>query len=334
MEGIVLITGANGFIGSFIIEEALKKSYKVLAAVRNTAKKLAIENTAIEKVTLSFGDKDLMTKQLKAIIEQYGKIDYVIHNAGITQANNTAEFHKINAQAAFDFAQALIDAKIPLKKFVLISSLAAYGPGNQLFEPIQPNSKYAPISAYGSSKMEAEKLIKQLPNLPYIFINPTAVYGPRDKDFFEFIQLVNKGWEINLGWHKQVVSMIYVKDLAKAIIGLMGSTAMHKSFFVSDGQAYPKKVLGTTVKNILGKKTISLTIPLTPVLAIVKTIDWFYALFGKRAFLNAEKLKEISSANWHCNSRNTWETIGSNPDYLLEKGLSEAITWYKNNRWL
>ncbi|MFY8005405.1 MAG: NAD-dependent epimerase/dehydratase family protein, partial [Chitinophagaceae bacterium] len=116
MKGIVLITGANGFIGSFIIEEALKHSYKVLAAVRNTAKKLAIENAAIEKVTLSFGNKELMTNQLKAIIEKYGRIDYVIHNAGITQANKTAEFYQINAQASFDFAKALAEAIIPLKK--------------------------------------------------------------------------------------------------------------------------------------------------------------------------------------------------------------------------
>ena len=167
-----------------------------------------------------------------------------------------------------------------------------------------------------------------------MIIAPTGVYGPRDKDFLQFIKLINSGFELYLGAGKQMISMIYVKDLTRAVIELLKLPMVNQRYFVSDGIHYSKEKVGEIVKDVLQKKSVKLTLPLTPVILTVAGIEKIYSLFGKRPFLNQQKLAEISHPNWTCNSNDLWIDITSSPQYLLEEGMRETVSWYKENKWI
>jgi UDP-glucose 4-epimerase len=225
---------------------------------------------------------------------------------------------------------------MPVQKFVLISSLASYGPGDKTkMNPIQVNDVHRPISEYGKSKSKATQYIRSLTNLPHLVIHPTGVYGPRDKDFFQFIKLVSRGFEPYIGRHKQQLSLIYVKDVAKAVVALLSSSCVNRSYLLSDGNGYDKEQIGIEARRSLRKKTVKIKLPLKLVQMAVSGIDGVHQfLFNRLPFINREKLDEISSANWLCNSNDIWNHINDKPSFDLQQGVTETIEWYKKNNWL
>jgi nucleoside-diphosphate-sugar epimerase len=138
-----------------------------------------------------------------------------------------------------------------------------------------------------------------------------------------------------VGRHKQQLSLIYVKDLAKAVIGLMDSAHVNTSYLLSDGISYDKEQIGMEAKRTLKCKTIKIKLPLKVVQTAVSGIDRLYNVFLNRMpFINREKLNEISSANWLCNSEAVWTDLKQRPAYDLQKGIAETIDWYREQRWL
>jgi nucleoside-diphosphate-sugar epimerase len=334
MKKKVLITGASGFIGSYLVEEALQQGYEVFAGIRKTSSRKFLQHPDIRIIEFDFSSPLKLRQQFDQQKRDHGGFDFIIHNAGITQANSLEEFHTVNFFYTQYLVEAVKGANMPLQKFVLISSLATYGPGSTDFKPIKVDDECRPISDYGISKLKAAQYLAAS-GLPYLSVHPTGVYGPRDKGFFQFIKLVNRGLEPYVGKHRQSLSLIYVKDLARAVISLLGSAAINQTFLVSDGEVYNKEQIGIETKKILRKKTIKLVLPLKAVRVGVSCLDTVNrVVFRRLPFLNRQKLEEISSPNWLCSSEEIWQSINGKPQYNLASGIAETIAWYKENKWL
>ena len=336
MKPNLLITGASGFIGSHLIEEALLQ-YNVFAAVRKSSKLHFEGHKDVHVIYLDYQNVNALAEQLILLKEKYGRFHYIIHNAGITRANTIEEFNKVNNIMPQQFVQALKLADNIPDRFLLISSMAAFGPGNiTTMSPITVQQPMNPISHYGASKKAVSEYFLSQSVVPFTIVYPTAVYGPRDKDFIELVKLINKGTEPCLGLYKQILSMIHVKDLAFAVVGLLTKAPINSQYIVSDQKNYDKKELGNIIKKILQKKTISISIPVTPILWIAALVEALYKIFApkKMPLLTREKIREISCANWSCDAKDVWQTLGSNPEYNLQTGMQQTINWYKNNGML
>lgn len=331
----ILITGATGFIGSFLVEEALRQGYEVVAGIRKSSKTHYLKDLDIQYAVLDLTHPELLQQQITDL-QKTSPFEYVIHNAGITQESRHEDFIRSNYHYTRNLAKAAGDTEVAVKKFVLVSSLAAFGPGMPAtLQPIACGDEKRPLSVYGRSKLLAEQYISAQEKFPYLIINPTAVYGPRDKGFLPFFKMINLGLEGYVGRRGQQTSMIYVKDLARAIVSLTIADAVNRSFLVSDGQAYAKEVLGATARTILQKKTWKLHLPLPAVKATVGVVDRVHRMVkGYPPFLNREKLEEISQPNWLCDSSETWRILNDQPKYSLEEGFRETIDWYQKERWL
>ena len=335
MKKKVLITGASGFIGSFLVEEALKQGYEVYAGVRKSSSRRFLQQPELRFVELDLSSASLLRQQLQNFAAANGGFDFIIHNAGITQANQPEDFHTVN----FHYTQYLIEAvkaaDMPLGKFILISSLATYGPGDaETMRPIDVEDECRPVSDYGKSKLQAAQHLASS-GLPYVIVHPTGVYGPRDKGFFQFIKLVNRGLEPYVGRHPQRLSLIYVKDLARAVVALLSSGSVNRTYLLSDGSSYDKDQIGTEAKSILRKKTLKIMLPMKAVQVGVSCIDGINrVLFNRLPFLNRQKLDEISSPNWLCNSEAIWQSIQDKPQFSLRSGIAETIEWYKKEKWM
>ena len=325
----VLITGASGFLGYHLIQAALQSDLEVFAAIRKSSDIEHLKELNIQYTHLDFSSVDDLQKD----IEEKG-YNYIVHAAGITKAKTADVYNTVNASYTRNLALAAASASVNLQKFVFVSSLAALGPLTSLGGQIQDDTEARPVTLYGASKLLAEQYLNEIPDLPFVIIRPTAIYGPREKDIFILFKSINKGWEPHIGRFDQQLSFVYVTDLAQVIMKALGSPVSRKSYNVTDGLAYNRYALAEGVKKALSKKTFSFHLPVKAVHALAITMDLIYSKSEMTPALNKEKMPELTAINWNCNIKNIIDDLKYNPQYTLEKGLTETVKWYKDNNWL
>lgn len=323
-----MITGASGFVGFHLIAEALKNNLEVYAAVRRSSKIDHLKDFSIRYVYPDFDDMASLINDLQE--KQYR---YIIHAAGITKARSSDEYQHVNAEYTYNLALAVVKSEIELKKFVLISSLAALGPLNNLKETLTEETVPRPVTAYGKSKLLSENKLKTFASLNYTILRPTGVYGPRDRDILIFFKQLSKGIEPYIGNFQQTYSFIYVTDLAKAAIKALFA-GNKKTYNLSDGNNYDRYELGNMTKQALKKKTLKFHLSLRFVKAIARLSEFYSLLSNKASALNVEKLNELGAVSWSCSIANAKADLGYQPAYDLQKGVAVTIKWYKANKWL
>ena len=327
----ILITGASGFVGGFLVEEALNRGLEVYAAVRRSSNLQYLQDARIKFIYIDFENKD----NLKSIFSQ-NKFKYIIHNAGLTKTPIKEQYFKVNATYLENMIEALIVSNSVPSKFTFISSLAAYGPAEHTENGlVTEDSDPHPVTNYGRSKLQAEKYLKSKKEINYTIIRPTAVYGPREKDLFTVYDLINKGLEMTVGLTDQKLTFIYVKDLVSVIIDSTLDSKKNVAYFVSDLEVYSSTRYNELIRNALGKtRSFKLRLPIP----LVKTLGFIAEKAGKVTgtypALNIEKVNELEAKSWICDSTNLVNDLNFIPKYGLKEGLEESIAWYKKNNWL
>jgi len=328
MKERVLITGASGFIGYHLIKEALANNLDVYTAVRKSSKTDHLKAFNIKYTYPDFTDPDALKKEIAE--NQYS---YIIHAAGVTTARSQQEYNDINAGYTHNLATAAVESGVAIKKFVLLGSLAALGPLNNLDGIINEDTIPHPVTAYGRSKLLAEENLRKFSTLNYTILRPTGVYGPRDRDIFIFFQQVARGIEPYIGRIDQHFSFLYVTDLAKAAISAL-SNGSQQTYNLSDGKSYDRYQLAKNIKETLNLKTVKFHLPVIFVKTIAYLSEKYCSLSNKAATLNVEKLNELMAVNWFCEIEKAKNDLGFNPVYDLQAGIAETIKWYKSNNWL
>ena len=331
----ILITGASGFIGGFLVEEGLKRDYQVYAGIRKSSSKKYLQDPGIRFVEFDFSSVDRIVATLEELKEQNTRFHYIIHNAGLTKAQKKEDYSRVNYLNTKNFIEALKQAGMVPEKFIFISSLAAFGPGNpQTLEPVRLTDKPHPIEWYGESKLQAETYIQSLESFPWLIFRPTGVYGPREKDYFVFFQTIRRGLETYIGTTKQILTFIYVRDLVRVIFDAIPSSFIRKAYFVSDGNDYEAGSFAAITKKHLNKRTIRLVIPRGVVKGLAFLLEKSYEVFGKTPTLNTDKYKVLSSTNWKCEVEPLQSDFNFKAEYDLDKGVKEAVEWYMKEGWL
>jgi UDP-glucose 4-epimerase len=328
MKERVLITGASGFVGFHLIAEAIKNNLDVYAAVRKSSKTDHLKDFNIQYVYPDFNDVSSLKEEL--IDKQY---HYIIHAAGITKARSQKEYELVNAGYTHNLALAITESGVKIKKFVLVSSLAALGPLNSLDGFITEQTPPRPVTAYGKSKLLAEDKLKAFSSINYTILRPTGVYGPRDRDIFIFFKQLTKGIEPYIGNIEQKFSFIYAADLAKAAVNALYA-GNQKTYNLCDGNIYDRYELGNITKQVLALKTMKFHLPVNFVKLIASISQKYGSLNNRASALNVEKLNELMAVNWSCDIELAKADLGFYPEYDLEKGVGETLKWYKANKWL
>ena len=326
----VLITGSNGFVGSHVVEEAISQGHSVYAGVRKSSNLQYLSDPRINFIYYDLEKEDNLREQLKSHF-----FDYIILNAGVTNASSRETYFKINAGYTRKICKILIEERVIPKKLVLISSLASYGPADyQVEQVLNSNSTPHPVTWYGESKLQAEQFVESFRQIPHIILRPTAVYGPRDYDMVEVYKTINKGIEATIGKGEQLQTFIYVKDLAKLIVDTLESPVYNKSYFVSDGVPYPHNALNDALKEKLGKKTLKIRIPV-PVMKMVAALSELVGrVRGQFPLLNKNKVKEYFARSFAVDITDLKNDFNFAPQYDLSRGLDETLSWCKQQKLL
>lgn len=322
----ILITGASGFVGGFLVNEAISRGLTVHSAVRKSSNTEVLDGLDNKLVYWDFEDIDEM-----ADILGKGGYDYIIHNAGLTKAKAKEAYFKVNEQYLRNLVEAIRKADLQLDKFLFVSSLAAYGPAD--FQPegiVREDSTPHPVTNYGRSKLAAEHFLMKQQDIPYNIIRPTAVYGPREYDLLTVYQTLAKHMEAYVGLTNQRLTFIYVKDLVRAMMDILLSDKEGKAYFITDGNTYTAQKMNAIVKKEIGVKW---TLPIKLPIFFVKVLAFFSEKISgfsdKYPPLNIEKVNELRARDWSCDISPLQTEIGFKSEYDLEQGLIETIAWCK-----
>ena len=333
--GNILITGSSGFIGSFLTEEASKRELTVYAGIRKTSSTKYLKDPRILFAEIDFADPALIRTFLLDQKKKGISFDYIIHNAGVTKAQKKEEFYRVNYLFTKNFIEALVETGCVPLKFVYISSLAAFGPGDPVsMKPVMLDDKPGPVDEYGKSKLEAEKYITSLVDFPWLIIRPSGVYGPREKDYFVYFQTISRGMEPYIGFKPQILTFIYVRDLVRLILDATLSPVSHHSYFVTDGKQYDSREFAAITKKHLHKKTLKFTLPAGLVGGIAFAMEKLFSLGGRMPTLNTDKFNIMKSTNWTCQVDVLKTDFNFRAEYDLDRGVGEALAWYKKEGWL
>ena len=333
MTNKILITGASGFIGSFIVEEALRRDMEVWAAVRRTSSRKYLQDKRIHFIELDFSSKDQLKRQLD------GKdFDYVVHAAGVTKCLDISDFKRMNTQGTRNLVDALIELQVPIKRFVFLSSLSVYGAVHekQPYVEITENDCPRPNTAYGKSKLEAERYLDSIGNdFPYIILRPTGVYGPRERDYFLMAESIKKHIDFAVGFKQQDITFVYVLDVVQAVFLALDRGMSGRKYFLSDGEVYRSTDFSDLLKKEMGVKWMLRIVAPVWVLRVVTYFGEKISHITKKPIaLNNDKYNILKQRNWRCDIEPAMDELGYHPHYKLKDGVQRAVKWYKENGWL
>lgn len=320
----ILITGGTGFIGSYLLREAIDQGYEVYAAVRRQSNRCALAGLPIHLLEVDYSDTEQMAKAIRDIPHtgDEAPFEYVIHCAGLTKTTQLDDFMRVNADQTHHLIQALEAQKVLPKRFVLMSSMGSYGI-NPTNGPMTVDMPQCPDTAYGRSKLKAEQYIKAS-DMSYTIFCPTGVYGAGEEDYFMSITAMMRGWSFVAGRTPQLLSFVYVKDVVRAVFFALQheETAGH-SYLLSDGKDYIDSDFTNAVASIVQKKIREIRVPL-PVIKAACILGQTYSRITHHSYaLNKDKYPILSHRNWLCDI-SPLMALGFEPQYDLEAGLRET----------
>lgn len=332
----ILITGAGGFIGGFLVEEALKRGYDTWAAVRATTSREFLKDERIHFIELDYSDQEKLEQTLREHEGEWGRWDYIVHNLGVTKSTNYIDFEQVNYGYLRTFVDALQETGMTPDVFLLMSSLSVMGPGDEKnYKPISPDDIPMPNTFYGVSKLKAETYLQMIEGFPYTIFRCTGVYGPHEKDYYLMIKSIKRGFDFSVGFNKQMLTFIYVKDLVAGVMDALEKGPLRKAYFISEDKAYTQQEFRQIVCEELGKKfVIPVTCPLWLVKIVCGISEWIGKVTLKASTLNRDKFKILKQRNWMCDTTDAQRDFNFKPKYSLREGIREAIAWYREAGWL
>ena len=328
----ILIKGASGFIGSFIVEEALRRGFETWAAVRGSSSRQFLTDSRINFIELNLSSEEQLTEQLRGL-----QFDYVVHAAGVTKCLDKQDFHRINTEGTQHLVRVLLALQMRIKRFVYISSLSIMGAirEQQPYTEIRESDEARPNTAYGRSKLETEEWLATIKELPYVVLRPTGVYGPRERDYFMMAKSIKSHTDFAVGYKQQDITFVYVTDVVQAVFLACEKGLTARRYVLSDGEVYQSSTFSNLILRELGNPWwIRITAPIWMLRVVTFVGEYVGRLTGKVTALNNDKYNIMRQRNWRCDIEPARRELGYEPQVKIEEGVRRSIKWYKDNGWL
>lgn len=239
-DGVILVTGATGFVGRFVCKELVRRKYAVRSVVRGHRVSDSISGAELSDI-IQLDDIGPATDWLGAL----NNVKAVIHLAARvhvmkdSSADPLAAFRAVNVAGTLNLARQAAAAGV--QRFLFMSSVKVNGEFTLTGKAFTEADVPAPQDAYGQSKHEAELGLRQIganTGMEVVIIRSPLVYGPSVKaNFAALMRAVQLSWPLPLGSVHNLRSLVALDNLVDFIVTcITHAQAANQTFLVSDGQ--------------------------------------------------------------------------------------------------
>jgi len=320
----VLVTGGHGFIGSHLCEGLARRGYEVRILARPGSFLGNVAGLGVEVAAGDLADPGSLAPALAGV-------ERVFHLAGALNGLAEHDLMAVNRDGTRNLVAA---CPRELDRFILVSSLAAAGPSLGGPVPRPPDLPPAPLTWYGRSKLEAERVVLDS-GLRSVILRPPVVFGPRDRDVLACFWLALRGLVPVPGGPERYYSLVFAPDLAE---GILRAAEVPLPPGERIPLVNPEPVtwpdLGQRIARALDRRARILPLPRPALRAAGQVADLLAAWRGQAAIFSSQKVLEMLAPAWVANPDPARRLLGWTPATPLDPALRQTVTWYREHHWL
>ncbi|HYI02689.1 NAD-dependent epimerase/dehydratase family protein [Hyalangium sp.] len=322
-----LITGANGFLGTWLARALTARGDTVACLLRPSSDTSGLAGLSYSRVE---GDVTDPASLERAVVGR----EVVFHLAGIRRAATRDEFMRVNAEGTRNVCEALLGAG-GKARLVLCGSLAASGPSSP-GHPHVEEDPFHPAEWYGESKAEAERItLSYADRLPVTVIRPPRILGPGDHENLTFFKLMKRGIRLEIGGGPRPLTLVDVEDVVDLLLVLAErQEALGQAFFLGG-----TKDLTLEDLQDIGAQELSVhprTIRLSPWMlkGLAAAADVITQATGRKLPLNRKLARQLLAPAWTCSGAKAERLLGFRPRRDLADSIRRSARWYREQGWL
>ena len=323
---MILITGANGFVGSAFLKYLSSRGYDVCGLVRRGCDFRRLRN---EDVKLKYGDlrnPDSLHKAMKGC-------NIVIHCAARSlDWGRRRDFEDVNVKGVQNIVEAASRTGT-VSKIIYISTANVAGFGLRYMDE-QIKDRYRPPFTYSRTKLEGERiatgLCKNL-RIALTILRPSAIYGPGDWKFsFEMIdRIANSFWPM-VGKGKAVFTPVFIENLCKAAELAVKSNKPFGIYNITDNVTISWMDFSLKVASALGVPLHYRSFPAFFALGAALLYEAFHRVFKPEKEPEITPYRVIRSCkDFHYSCKHAIDELGYEPDPDIDKHIKKTVEWYR-----
>ena len=316
---IVLVTGANGFVGWHLCRSLLEAGFSVRAAVRDKGRSRYLENMGCKPVAVCDIDADTDWTQALQGVDRVVHLAARVHVMDKRERDSLDEYRRVNVLGTQRLAEQA--TAVGVRRLVYLSSVKVNGEISVNHHAIRESDPPAPQDPYGQSKWEAEQVLHRIAagtGLEVVILRPPLIYGPGvGANFLALMKAVARGVPMPLGSIHNARSLLYVGNLVDAIVRCLDHLdAAGQTYLVSDSEAVSTPALVRKLAVALGCPVR--LIPVPP--ALLRLAG---RLTGRGAVVNR------LTGSLVVDTAKIGRDLQWRPPYSLEQGLRAAAAAYR-----
>jgi nucleoside-diphosphate-sugar epimerase len=321
-----LVTGANGFLGTWLCRALRQGGHEVRALVRPAGDPGALPGLGVELAGGDVTDPGSLPAAVRGC-------DVVFHLAGIRRAPRREDFLRVNAEGTRLLLEACVAHAPGLSRFVLCGSLASVGPSAT---PRREEDGFSPREWYGESKAEAERLTLAFGDrLPVTIARPPRITGPGDKENLLFFKIARKGIHLAFGHQERPLSWVDVEDCARGMVLLAERPeAVGEAFFLASPELTSVEGLQREVARALGVTTRIVNVPPAVLRGIGSLADVASKLLGRHLPINRKLAEQVLAPGWVCDPGKARRVLGFETRVGLRESVRRSAEWYREVGWI
>jgi nucleoside-diphosphate-sugar epimerase len=330
MNGMrVLLTGANGFVGSHILDQLRAEGRECAVLLRRQGDTRFIAGH-LPQVAARYGSLEDVNS-LRAALED---VSEVVHCAGATKALTVEGLFRANQVGTRRLVEAVNETRPAIRRLVLVSSLAA-GRCATRSAPAHEEDPAAPLSAYGRSKLAGERAVTGGCRCEYTVLRPAGVYGPRDREFLRLFHAAAAGVVPVFGGGGQELSLVFAPDLAEVVVkALTVPAAAGQTLNVASAEVVTAGALVDAIAATTGRRVRRLPVPLAALTLVCAGASLWATLSRRPTVLAHGKWRELKAPGWVADTQRLRGTLGAVCETPMSEGLARTRAWYAAQGWL
>jgi nucleoside-diphosphate-sugar epimerase len=328
MASTCLITGATGFVGSHLAEQARERGFTVRALVRPGRDTSFLQCLGVDLIPGDLSDPEALSRAVAGV-------EVILHAAAkVGDWGPVEDYRTVNVQGTKNLLEACLAQ--PVQRFIHLSSLGVYAArhhyGTDESEPLPEHH----MDGYTQTKVESEQLVlryQQEQGVPVVVLRPGFIYGPRDRTVLPaLIENLRERRVRYLGSGQQAMNSIFVGNLVEAIFQAIAAPgAVGQVYNLTDGETISKRRFIQTICDGLG---LPRPRPMPVPLWIAQALAWWQEGRARRRrapeppTLTQARIKFLG-LNLDFSIAKAKRELGYQPRWGFEEAMQQTLRWYK-----